>query len=159
MGRKISKEEKINPVNKIIATGFFLGYIPVAPATFSCLISIVIWYFLLPFKVIYIIVAGLTFLVGIIVSHSLVKVWGKDPHRIVIDEYACFLLPLYFTPKAILPLAMTFILFRIFDILKPPPLKKLEHLPGGWGVMLDDFGAAVYTTIVILIIQQLRIVV
>ncbi len=126
-----------------------------APATFSCLISIVIWYFLLPFKTLYILVAVLIFFVGIIVSHDLVKVWGKDPRKIVIDEYACFCLPLYFTPRAIFPLAITFVCFRIFDILKPPPIKRLEHLPGGWGVMLDDFGAAIYTTIVILVVQLL----
>jgi len=94
-------------------------------------------------------------LVGIIISHDLVKAWGKDPHEIVIDEYACFLLPLYFTQRAILPLAITFVCFRIFDILKPPPIRRLEYLPGGWGVMLDDFCAAVYTTIVILLVQFL----
>lgn len=92
---------------------------------------------------------------GIAVANDLTKVWGKDPHQIVIDEYACLLIPLYFTPHRILPLAITFVLFRIFDIIKPWPLKKLEDLPGGWGVMLDDLGAAIYTTVVILIIMAL----
>ena len=95
------------------------------------------------------------FFMGVKVSNDLTKSWGKDPHRIVIDEYACLLIPLYFIPQRILPLAITFVLFRIFDITKPWPVRKLEDLPGGWGVMLDDLGAAIYTTVVILIIMAL----
>jgi len=72
---------------------------------------------------------------------------------IVIDEYACFLIPLYFTPRRFLPLVLSFILFRIFDIIKPPPLRRLEKAPGGWGIMLDDFGAAVYTTVIVVILR------
>lgn len=155
MGRKISQEEKIDFLKKIIATGFFLGYIPIAPATFSCVISIIIWYFLIEYKIIYITVATLLFIVGLLISNDLTKVWGKDPHKIVIDEYASLLLPLMFTPSRLLPLVITFVLFRIFDIIKPPPLRKLEKLPGGWGIMLDDLGAAIYTTIIIIIITLL----
>ncbi|TET63815.1 MAG: phosphatidylglycerophosphatase A [Candidatus Stahlbacteria bacterium] len=155
MGRKISKEEKIDFIKKILATGFFLGYIRIAPATFSCLISIVIWYFLFPYKLVYILVVIILFFTGVKVSNDLTKTWGKDPHKIVIDEYACLLIPLYFIPQRILPLAITFVLFRIFDIIKPWPIRKLEDLPGGWGVMLDDLGAAIYTTVVILIIMAL----
>ncbi len=129
-----------------------MGYSPIAPATCSCLISIVIWYFLLSFKIVYIVVAVLLFAVGVIISNDLTKSWGKDPHKIVIDEYASFLLPLYFTPKRIIPLIITFLLFRIFDIIKPPPLRRLENVPYGWGVMLDDLGAALYTTVVVIII-------
>ena len=125
---------------------------PVAPATCSCIISIVIWYLLLPYKIAYIAIAVLLFIAGVVLSNDLTKVWGKDPHRIVIDEYACLLLPLYFTPPKIAPLLITFLLFRIFDIVKPPPLRRLEHVSHGWGVMLDDLGAAVYTTVIIRII-------
>ena len=69
----------------------------------------------------------------------------------VIDEYSSFLLPLYFIPRLPLFLILAFVIFRLFDILKPPPLRILEHLRGGWGIMLDDLGAAVYTTGIILI--------
>lgn len=100
----------------------------------------------------YIACAVLLFIVGVIVSRDLTRQWGKDPRQIVIDEYACFLLPLYFTPKQWLPLIITFLLFRFFDIVKPPPLKALEKIPSGWGVMLDDLGAAVYTTVAAFVI-------
>lgn len=88
-------------------------------------------------------------------SNDLSKVWGKDPRQIVIDEYACLLIPLYFTPHRIFPLLITFVLFRVFDILKPFPINKLENLKGGWGIMLDDLGAAAYTLIIMLMIVLL----
>lgn len=155
MGREISKEEKISSIKKIIATGFFIGYAPVAPATFSCIISIIIWYFLLIYPIIYITLTVGLVVLGTIVSNDLSKVWGKDPRQIVIDEYACLLIPLYFTPHRIFPLLITFVLFRVFDILKPFPINKLENLKGGWGIMLDDLGAAAYTLIIMLMIVLL----
>lgn len=87
------------------------------------------------------------------ISNDLTSVWGKDPRQIVIDEYSCLLIPLYFTPHRILPLVITFVLFRIFDILKPFPVNKLENLKGGWGIMFDDLGAAAYTTVIVLLIS------
>ena len=157
MGRKISKEEKISFLKKIIATGLFIGYLPIAPATFACLISIIIWYLLFHLKIVFIVVVVVLFFIGVLLSNSLGKIWGKDPHQIVIDEYATFLLPLYFTPCRILPLAITFILFRLFDIIKPPPIRRLEKLSGGWGIMLDDLLAAVYTTLIVILIQSFHL--
>jgi phosphatidylglycerophosphatase A len=154
LGREIPQEEEITKYLKIIfATGCFIGYVPIAPATFSCVISIFLWYFLNPFKGLYIIIAVALFGLGIIISNNLAKEWGKDPRRIVIDEYASILLPLYFTPPRMFPLVITFLFFRFFDIVKPPPIRKLEGLKGGWGIMLDDLLAAVYTTIVVLLLR------
>jgi len=94
------------------------------------------------------------FSLGVFVSDSLTKDWGKDPRRIVIDEYASILIPLFFTPPRIIPLSITFFLFRFFDIVKPPPVKHMENLRGGWGIMLDDLLAAVYTTIIVLVLKS-----
>lgn len=134
-------------------TGMGTGYIPIAPATFSCIISIVIWYFLVDFPLIYWAIFTNLFLWGLIISNEFVREWGKDPRRIVIDEYASFLLPLYFVPKKIFPLIIVFFLFRIFDLVKPPPLKQLERFPGATGIMLDDLGAGIYTALIIIIIR------
>lgn len=131
---------------------------PVAPATFSCFLSILIWYVLLPLKAVYVILAVSLFIVGIFISDDLAKKWGKDPRRIVVDEYASILLPLFFTPVRILPPIATFLLFRFFDIVKPPPVRNAEKLDGGWGIMLDDLLAAVYTTIVIFVFKALNFI-
>ena len=108
-------------------------------------------------KAVYVIFAIILFIIGIIVSDDLAKEWGKDPRRIVVDEYASILLPLFFTPVRILPLVVTFLLFRIFDIAKPPPVRNAERMSGGWGIMMDDLLAAVYTTIVIFVFRALNL--
>ena len=98
------------------------------------------------------------FALGVYVADDLAKEWGKDPRRIVIDEYATLLIPLYFTPPRILPLVVTFLLFRFFDVVKPPPIRNLENIKGGWGIMLDDLGAAVVTAIIVIILRSLAFV-
>jgi phosphatidylglycerophosphatase A len=110
------------------------------------------WYFLISYHIVYIGVAVFLFVLGVVLSNELTIQWGKDPRQIVIDEYASLLVPLYFTPRRIIPVIITFALFRFFDIVKPFPLRRLEEVPGGWGIMLDDLGAALYTTVIVLII-------
>jgi phosphatidylglycerophosphatase A len=158
LGREVPQKEEITKrLKELIATGFYIGYLPIAPATFSCFISVVIWYFLIPLKAVYVVFAVVLFIVGTTVSNDLAKEWGKDPRRIVVDEYASLLLPLFFTPVRILPLVATFLLFRIFDIVKPPPVRNAERMSGGWGIMMDDLLAAVYTTIIIFVLRALNL--
>jgi phosphatidylglycerophosphatase A len=73
----------------------------------------------------------------------------KDSPSIVIDEIAGFLTAMFMVPSGWLFLLTGFLLFRVFDIFKPWPLRRLEGLHGGFGVMLDDVGAGVYTNIVL----------
>jgi len=87
------------------------------------------------------------FIIGIISGDHLEQIWGKDPGRIVIDEMVgmwVVLLGLDFSWTYIL---MGFFLFRFFDILKPLYINKLQNLPGGWGIMLDDVLAGLYTNV------------
>jgi phosphatidylglycerophosphatase A len=112
---------------------------------------VAVWYVLKPYHVPYILLTLGLLVVGVVLGNDLSRVWGKDPRHIVIDEYASFLIPLYFTPQRLVPLLIAFVAFRLFDILKPPPLRWFERARGGWGIMLDDIGAAVYATGVILI--------
>ena len=88
------------------------------------------------------------FLLGLITSHNAEKMLGKDSTHIVIDEFCGYLLSVAFIPKSTAYLLSGFILFRIFDVIKPPPIRRLEEtVPGGAGVMLDDILAAIYTNI------------
>ena len=68
----------------------------------------------------------------------------KDPSHVVIDEVAGQLVTLIATPIAWKPLVTGFVLFRAFDILKPPPIRTLEKLPEGSGIVVDDLGAGLY---------------
>jgi phosphatidylglycerophosphatase A len=91
---------------------------------------------------------------------SLLGVWAaaraaaayrrEDPAQVVIDEVAGMWLTLAGAAQVNAPsLAAGFVLFRLFDIWKPFPLRRLERLPGGWGVMADDLGAGLYAALVL----------
>jgi phosphatidylglycerophosphatase A len=83
-----------------------------------------------------------------------------DPEPMVLDEAAGICLTLLFQPISsgrwmLATFAAAFVAFRIFDILKPPPARQLEHLPGGWGILLDDLAAAVYANVLCQLVLRL----
>jgi phosphatidylglycerophosphatase A len=80
----------------------------------------------------------------------------EDPGFVVIDEVAGQLLPLVLAPAGWKYLFASFILFRCFDILKPPPLRQLELLPDGVGIMLDDIGAGIYALVVMYLLLHFK---
>lgn len=83
-----------------------------------------------------------------ITSGNAEKFLGKDSRHIVIDEFCGYLLAVLFVPRNTGYLIAAFVLFRIFDIIKPPPLKNIEEkTSGGIGIMLDDVMAALYTNL------------
>lgn len=150
-------------LSKIIATFFGVGYFPVAPGTLTSLIVVLLYKFYLhrlswP---IYLLLLFLMFVVGIFTStkYSL-EVNRQDPRRIVIDEACGQLLVLFRIGESWgtgwLPLLTCFLLFRIFDIIKPYPIKKVETLPEGWGIVMDDLVAAVYAGVIINLYLLLR---
>jgi len=73
----------------------------------------------------------------------------KDPSHVVIDEVAGQLLTLLACPIVWQALLAGFILFRAFDIVKPPPVRSLERLPEGTGIVVDDLGAGIYGLLVL----------
>jgi len=81
----------------------------------------------------------------------------KDPQHVVIDEVAGQLVTLIACPILWKPLLAGFILFRAFDILKPPPIRRLEKLPEGTGIVVDDLGAGVYGWIVLQLLLHFRL--
>lgn len=70
-----------------------------------------------------------------------------DPSIVVIDEIVGIWIALLLLPKTVVAYAVAFLLFRLFDVLKPQPARALERLPGGWGIMLDDVVAGVYANL------------
>jgi phosphatidylglycerophosphatase A len=145
---------KARPVDKfafVLSSCFGLGLIPVAQGTFGSL-------------------AGIPFAVALAhlgpVAHAylifffvLLAVWAAgrsagtlekdDPAEVVIDETAGQLLTLFLLPPTGLNLSLGFVLFRLFDILKPYPIRRLEKVAGGAGIVLDDLLAGVYANLCI----------
>ncbi len=138
----------VNTLSKYIATLGFIGYLPVAPGTWGTAFGLLL---IIPFKFTdftLLVIFIPAFFLGLITSHHAEKILGKDSTYIVIDEFCGYLLSVLFIPKSISYLVSGFILFRIFDVLKPPPIRWLEKtVPGGAGIMLDDILAAFYANI------------
>jgi len=82
----------------------------------------------------------------------------KDPNHIVIDEVAGQLVALIACPMTWQALLAGFILFRGFDVLKPPPVRMLERLPNGTGIVVDDLGAGVYALIALQLLLHFGVV-
>jgi len=149
----------INFFVKLLATGFFLGYIPWASGTFSSILGVIIWIFFSRSFFYYIIL--FIFLVsGIFLSDYAEKMifYEKDSSRIVIDEIAGMLVTFTtfeftFTAQGILYLIIGFILFRFFDIVKPFRIKDLQTLEGGVGIMIDDLVSGVLANLILQIIR------
>lgn len=96
------------------------------------------------------------FTLGVIFSAEAERVYKrKDARMIVIDEACGMLLSLFLLPYNIILLISGFFLFRIFDILKPPPIKRIELVSGAFGVMFDDIVAAIYTNLILQIISRI----
>lgn len=141
--------KKIPFFTDLIATGFFTGKMPFMPGTFGSLAAIPLGYaasfFAWPVKAAVFI---FIFFAGVAVSDRFEKISGlRDPGCIVIDEIAGLLLVYIIFPFTPLYVICGFLLFRVFDIIKPLPICYLEKLPGGWGIMADDIGAAIYAAI------------
>ncbi len=88
-------------------------------------------------------------LTGVYAGNKVEPLWGKDSYRVVIDEVAGMLVTLLFLPHVALLLLAGFILFRFFDIVKPLFIRRVENMPGGIGVMLDDVLAGIYANIIL----------
>lgn len=137
-----------NPVH-FLAFGCGAGLFPGAPGTAGTVLAFpLFWYLgprLMPLEFL-LLIAGL-FVLGIWMCDKTGKALGAHDHSgIVWDELVAFLLVLDFTPNTLLWQALAFLLFRAFDVLKPPPIGYFdETVRNGFGVMLDDLIAAFYT--------------
>jgi len=134
----------LKKISRILATFFGVGLFPVAPGTLASAVTVIGYKLVLhelagPYF--FLLLAGLI-AAGIATSAVHAAELGRsDPGRIVIDEVCGQLLALVLTPDRWISLAIFFALFRFFDIIKPWPIRRLERLPGGWGIMADDLGA------------------
>jgi len=133
-----------------IATVAFCGYAPVAPGTFGSaaglVVYLIVWRTRSPLIEVGLIAA--TFVLGVW-SATLAERYfgGTDPGPVVIDEVLGMLLTLAFIPVGLSGALAGFVLFRIFDVIKPFPADRLERLHGGLGIMADDAMAGIYANL------------
>jgi len=141
---------------RFFATGFYSGYSPFAPGTAGSAVGLLI-YWIPNFENPVILFAGFVvmFFIGIVVSGRMERCYGDDPPIVVIDEVVGMWITLLLLPKSIIISVAGFVLFRIFDIIKPPPARNLEALKNGWGIMLDDVMAGIYGNLVLQLLVKL----
>lgn len=149
---------RIPIIHQLIASGFGSGYSPIAPGTAGAFLAMLIWwaYATLLNDSHLVFLCTLSFVIIFTVlgtwSASVAeKYWGKDPSRVVIDEMVGTWIALLAVPngQAWGYMLAAFVLFRFFDILKPLGIRKMEKLPGGYGIMADDILSGIYGLIVL----------
>ncbi len=143
-------------VSWLIATFFSIGKMYPGPGTWASGVTVLLWWFaahLIPpgWELATAIVISLAVtLIGIRPSTVVARESGrKDPGFVVIDEVAGQMIALIGSPLGWKYLIAGFILFRSFDIVKPFPLRRLEKLPEGTGIMMDDVGAGLYALVLL----------
>ncbi|MBT7077481.1 MAG: phosphatidylglycerophosphatase A [Pelagibacterales bacterium] len=148
---------KLN-LNTMFVSVFGIGFIPFASGTFGSLAGLIIGYALnlINYNLFFIIIPML-FILGVIASNTYQKQTGeKDSSVIVIDEVVGQLIAMMFVMDDYVLVFISFIIFRLFDIYKPWPASYADKkMTGGFGVMLDDVFAGIYTSIFIFLISYL----
>ena len=139
------------PLARFLATVGYIGFAPIAPGTWGSAAGLLLLVALrwsgsasLELAAVVVLLA-----VGIWSADVTGRAMGdEDPGPVVIDEVVGMLITLLWIPVGLTGALLGFLLFRIFDIVKPFPARQCEQLPGGWGVMLDDVMAGVYGQLV-----------
>jgi phosphatidylglycerophosphatase A len=145
--------------HRLISTCLGIGYMK-GGGTIAALVSCIAWYFAWrsgnehfweqP------LITAIVIALGVRSAGKMEAAWGKDSYRIVIDEVAGMCLSLLFIPVRWQYVVIGLLLFRFFDIVKPLYIRKMEQLDGGWGVMMDDLLAGVYSNLVLQAIVLLK---
>lgn len=141
---------------RVIATCFWIGYFPVAPATAcSFVVTLVVWitgglnsphyYWFVP----------LVTIIAIPAASVAERKYGHDGREIVVDEVAGQMIAFLFLPASAATFVLGFFLFRLFDILKPFPAGRSQRLPSGLGVVTDDVIAGIYANLALRLILHL----
>ncbi|MDE2215134.1 MAG: phosphatidylglycerophosphatase A [Candidatus Omnitrophica bacterium] len=142
--------EMRNFMMKAFATVFGVGYLPAAPGTWATLAGTAVAYYTSYSLPVYTVVALVLLVLGLISTGIMAKEMGqKDPGCLCIDEVVGVMIALWGLPLIWPVMVCGFFLFRAFDMFKIYPINRLEGLNGGWGIMLDDCMAGVYTNIIL----------
>jgi phosphatidylglycerophosphatase A len=135
---------------KLFGTGFYSGFFPFASGTFASLVALIVflfpsfhvWYNLLALILIF-------YWIGVYTAEKIERLVGQDPSIVVIDEFVGMWLSIIFLPISVITLVLAFVLFRVFDILKPFPANYFNNKSGGNAIMLDDVIAGIYANLIL----------
>jgi len=140
-------------VVKMLSTFFYTGYVPKISGTVGSLAGL-LFYLMTSYSVAvtFISLLALTATALLVISKAEEIFGKKDSRRIVIDEAIGMIIALLFIPMKILFIVLAFVFFRLFDITKPFPIKRLEKIKSPWGVVFDDVLAGIYANLAVQLI-------
>ena len=131
---------------RFVATFFYLGKLPFAPGSWGSLGALLLWLLLPVTFAVHLSVIIILFVLGVYSSSRMAKYLDDhDPSEVVIDEVVGMGISLFMLPHSPGLYVLAFTLFRVFDILKPSFIYRIQNLSGGWGIMLDDVLAGLIT--------------
>ena len=135
---------------RLVATFFYLGKLPFVPGTWGSLGALLLWLLLPVAFSIHLSVIVILFVLRVYSSNKMAKYLDyHDPSEVVSDEVVGMGISLFMLPHIFWLYLFAFILFRIFDILKPSFIYRIQNLSGGWGIMLDDVLAGLITFVLV----------
>jgi len=138
---------------KAVTSFFYMGHSPFAPGTVGSLGGLIVYFLIKNNALLYGFVLIFLFALGILFAGEAEKIYKKkDEPRIVIDEVCGMLLTLFFVPVSVYSVVLGFLLFRVMDIMKPFPAKRIEKLAGSVGIMFDDVVAGIYANLILQVI-------
>lgn len=149
-------------LHKLVSTSLGIGYVGKGGGTVAAVATCLCWYLVhlagggqLVFwqLIVTVLLTGL----GVWSAGEVEPLWGKDDKKVVIDEVAGMCISLLFIPVTPGNLILGLVLFRFFDIAKPLFIRRMEKVGGGWGVMLDDVLAGIYTNVLLHFILYFKI--
>jgi phosphatidylglycerophosphatase A len=142
--------------HRLVTSCLGIGYTPKGGGTVAAIACCLCWYFARAGRDQYgygpVLVTILILILGVWSANKMEPEWGEDSPKIVVDEVAGMCLTLLFIPVRWPYVICGLILFRFFDIAKPLYIRKMESFPGGWGVMMDDVLAGIYSNIILQVI-------
>ena len=131
---------------RFVATFFYLGKLPFAPGSWGSLGALLLWLLLPVIFSVHLSVIIILFVLGVYSSSRMAQYLDDhDPSEVVIDEVVGMGISLFMLPHNFGLYLLSFILFRVFDILKPSFIYRIQNISGGWGIMLDDVLAGLIT--------------
>ncbi|MDP2321827.1 MAG: phosphatidylglycerophosphatase A [Acidobacteriota bacterium] len=142
----------MNQLALLVATFGYVGFFPIAPGTAGSLAALALFAFVrwVGMPAFELATIAVVLVAGIWSANGAERALGrKDPGPVVIDEVLGMLITLALLPVSLVGVLVGFLLFRLFDVVKPYPAGRLEHLPGGYGIMLDDAVAGLYSYLVL----------
>ena len=139
----------MNKLLKILGTLFYTGYFPIYPSVVGSLWGIG-FLVLIKTQLVHFLLILFFFILGSLSARErIASTENPDPPEIILDEVCGILITFLWVGKKLVYLIGGFLIFQLFDLLKPFPLKRLEKVRGGWGVVLDDVFAGMYANIIL----------